>query len=267
MSDAGAIWQQNIQELSELLPRLRVAEWKDSVEAVEKIIDTVDLRDLRAIVAKSNDATLLKDVSLNEKRDMLRAALDRRQNEEMQHWQDDLRQAVEVGRIVAALKFAAQPPKAGTLVPAELRARLVALVVEQLTPLSPSERWVIVLEALAFSPVHNDVVPVGVPTKITPELTATVQRLAPLVPKIAALFGVVADPKARPPRPLRPEWQDRRKRDAKSRDGKPRDGKPRDGKPRDGKPQAAKPQAAKPQEATPDAAPSAPAESAVAVDN
>jgi hypothetical protein len=252
----------------ELLPRLRVAEWKDSVEAVEKIIGTVDLRDLRAIVAKSNDATLLKDVSLNEKRDMLRAALDRRQNEEMQHWQDDLRQAVEVGRIVAALKFAAQPPKAGTLVPAELRARLVTLVVEQLTPLSPSERWVIVLEALAFSPIHNEVVPVGVPAKITPELTATVQRLAPLLPKIAALFGVVADPKARPPRPLRPEWQDRKKRDAKSRNGKPRDGKPQQVKPRDSKPREARPQQSIPQQSIPqDASPSAPAESAVAADN
>jgi hypothetical protein len=204
---------------------------------------------------------------------MLRAALDRRQNEEMQHWQDDLRQAVEVGRIVAALKFAAQPPKAGTLVPAELRARLVTLVVEQLTPLSPSERWVIVLEALAFSPIHNEVVPVGVPAKITPELTATVQRLAPLLPKIAALFGVVADPKARPPRPLRPEWQDRKKRDAKSRNGKPRDGKPRDGKPQQVKPRDSKPREARPQQSIPqqsipqDASPSAPAESAVAADN
>jgi FtsZ-binding cell division protein ZapB len=196
----------------ELLPRLRVAEWKDSVEAVEKIIDTVDLRDLRAVVAKSNDPTLMKDASLNEKRDALRAALDRRQNEEMQHWQDDLRRAVEVGRIVAALKLAAQPPKAGTLVPADLRPRLVAQALEQLTPLSPSDRWVVVLEALAFSPIHNEVVPVAAPAKSTPELTATVTRLAPLLPKIAALFGVVVDPQARAPRPLRPEWRDRKKK-------------------------------------------------------
>jgi hypothetical protein len=194
----------------ELLPRLRVAEWKDSVEAVEKVIGTVDLRDLRAVVAKSNDPTLMKDASLNEKRDALRAALDRRQNEEMQHWQDDLRQAVEVGRIVAALKLAAQPPKAGTLVPADLRPRLVAQALEQLTPLSPSDRWVIVLEALAFSPIHNEVVPVAAPAKSTPELTATVTRLAPLLPAIAALFGVVVDPQARAPRPLRPEWRDRK---------------------------------------------------------
>lgn len=191
----------------ELLPRLRVAEWRDNVDAVEKIIDTVDLRDLRAIVAKSNDPTLLKDSALNEKRDWLRAALDRRQGEEMQHWAEDLRAAVDVGRVVAALKLAAQPPKAGTLVPADLRPRLAALTLEQLSPLSSSERWVIVLEALAFAPIHNEVVPSALPAKVSPELMATVTRLAPALPRIAALFGVAVDPKARMPRPLRNEWR------------------------------------------------------------
>lgn len=194
----------------EMLPRLRVAEWRDNVDAVEKIIDTVDLRDLRAIVAKSNDPTLLKDSSLNEKRDWLRAALDRRQGEELQHWAEDLRAAVDVGRVVAALKLAAQPPKAGTLVPADLRPRLVALTLEQLSPLSSSERWVIVLEALAFAPIHNEVVPSALPAKVSPELTATVTRLAPALPRIAALFGVAVDPKARMPRPLRNEWREKK---------------------------------------------------------
>ncbi len=194
----------------EMLPRLRVAEWRDSVDAVEKIIDTVDLRDLRAIVAKSNDPTLLKDASLNEKRDTLRVALDRRQAAEMQNWADDLRAAVDVGRIVAALKIAAQPPKAGTRPPDDLRPRLIALTLEQLTPLATGERWTIVLEALAFAPIHNEVVPTALPAKVTPELTATVQRLAPAIPRIAALFGVAVDPKARMPRPLRAEWRDKK---------------------------------------------------------
>ena len=206
----------------EMLPRLRVAEWRDHVDAVEKIIDTVDLRDLRAIVAKSNDPTLLKDSTLNEKREWLRASLDRRQGEEMQHWSDDLRAAVEVGRVVAALKLAAQPPKAGTLVPAEIRPRLVALTLEQLTPLSSSERWVIVLEALAFAPVHNDVVPTALPAKVSPELTATVTRLAPAIPRIAALFGVAVDPKARMPRPLRNEWRDKKAKKGDKPKGEPR---------------------------------------------
>ena len=207
----------------EMLPRLRVAEWRDSVDAVEKIIDTVDLRDLRAIVAKSNDPTLLKDASLNEKREALRVALDRRQTAEMQNWIDDLRAAVDVGRIVAALKIAAQPPKAGTPPPDDLRPRLVALTLEQLSPLATGERWVIVLEALAFAPIHNEVVPSALPAKVTPELTATVQRLAPAIPRIAALFGVAVDPKARMPRPLRAEWRDKKgkKGDKPAKSGKP----------------------------------------------
>jgi hypothetical protein len=194
----------------EMLPRLRIAEWRDSVEAVEKIIDTVDLRDLRAIVAKSNDPTLLKDASLNEKRDELRQALDRRQATEIQHWTEDLQAAADVGRIVAALKIAAQPPKADLRPSEELRRRLIALTLEQLSPLSTSDRWIIVLEALAFAPIHNEVVPTATPAKVTPELTATVTRLAPAIPRIAALFGITADPKARMPRPLRNEWRDRK---------------------------------------------------------
>jgi len=207
----------------EMLPRLRVAEWRDSVDAVEKIIDKVDLRDLRAIVAKSNDPTLLKDSSLNEKRDSLRAALERRQDEEMQHWSEDLRAAVDVGRVVAALRLAAQPPKAGTPVPTDLRPRIMALTLEQLTPLSSSDRWVVVLEALAFAPIHNEVVPTAVPAKVSPELTATVTRLAPAIPRIAALFGVAVDPQARMPRPLRMEWRDKRgkKHDKKGDKAKP----------------------------------------------
>ena len=202
----------------EMLPRLRIAEWRDSVEAVEKIIDTVDLRDLRAIVAKSNDPTLMKDASLTEKRDELRRALERRQATEIQNWVEDLQAAVDVGRIVAALKIAAQPPKADLRPTDELRRRLIALTLEQLTPLSTSDRWIVVLEALAFAPIHNEVVPTAIPTKVSPELTATVTRLAPAIPRIAALFGVVVDPKARMPRPLRNEWRDKKsKKPAKAK--------------------------------------------------
>jgi hypothetical protein len=201
-----------IDQMLELLPRLRVAEWRDTVEAVEKIIDTVDLRDLRSIVARSNDATLMKDASLNGKREELRVALKRREDEALAHWHEDLQAAVDVGRIVAALNLSGKPPKAGTPPSAEIKLRLVALTVEQLTPDASSERWAVVLEALAFAPIHNDAVPTALPQRVTPELIKTVTRLAPLIPKIAALFGVAVDPKARTPRPLPPV---RRDKDAK----------------------------------------------------
>ena len=198
-----------IDQMLELLPRLRVAEWRDTVDAVEKIIDTVDLRDLRSIVARSNDATLMKDASLNGKREELRLALKRREDEALSHWHEDLRAAVDVGRIVAALNMSGKPPKAGTPPSAEIKLRLVALTVEQLTPDATSDRWIVVLEALAFAPIHNDVVPTALPQRVTPELIKTVTRLAPLIPKIAALFGVTVDAKARAPRPLPPMRRDK----------------------------------------------------------
>jgi hypothetical protein len=198
-----------VDQMLEVLPRLRVAEWRDSVDAVESIIDTVDLRDLRSVVARANDATLMKDASLNGKREELRAALKRREDEALAHWLEDLRAAVDVGRIVAALNMSGKPPKAGTPPPAEVKQRLVAQTVEQLTADATSDRWSVVLEALAFAPVHNDVVPTALPARVTPELTKTVTRLAPLIPKIALLFGITADPKARTPRPLAPVRRDK----------------------------------------------------------
>ena len=64
-----------------------------------------------------------------------------------------------------------------------------------------SERWGTVLDAVAYSPVRQQVRPQGLPSKITPELQATVKKLAKRVPDIAAMFGPPAGatpPKARP---------------------------------------------------------------------
>ena len=77
------------------------------------------------------------------------------------------------------------------------------------------------LEALAFAPIHNEVVPTGVPAIVSPELTATVQRLAPAIPRIAALFGVEIAPKAQMPRPLRNEWRDKKAKTTKKPVTKP----------------------------------------------
>jgi hypothetical protein len=69
---------------------------------------------------------------------------------------------------------------------------------------------------------------------ISEDLTKTVTRLGPLMPQIAALFGIAVDPKARPPRPLQIPRGDKgpHKRAGdlnKSADGKPGADKPRRG--------------------------------------
>ena len=109
-----------------------------------------------------------------------------------------------VGRIVRALKLSSQPPKAGIRFPTELAGKLAEATTANLTPDALPDRWIAVLEALAFAPVRTLVTVAEKPQQTSDELTATVTRLAPLLPQIAALFDVVAKDGAPAPKPLRP---------------------------------------------------------------
>ncbi|MEY4010239.1 MAG: hypothetical protein RLZZ93_931, partial [Actinomycetota bacterium] len=137
----------------------------------------------------------------------------------------------KVGRVVRALKLSSQPPKAGVPFPPPLAAQLAAATTAALTIDAPADRWIALLEAAAFSPVRLQVNPVSPSSAVSPELTKTVMRLAPLMPQIAALFGVVVDPKAPAPRPLRPQRSDKPqgKKDAARGDRPPRQPRPADG--------------------------------------
>lgn len=194
-----------------LLPRLKVAEWRDMADAAMQILDDIDLRDLRAIVAKANDPQLLADSSTTDLREAMRLALDRRQESEITQWHAALEEALGVGRVVAALRLASNPPKAGMPPQPEMNARLVACVAENLVPDATSERWIIVLEALAFSPVRLAVRPSQVPQKVSQELLTTVARLGRALPQIAELFGIPVASDAPMPRPLRPTRRDNKK--------------------------------------------------------
>ena len=190
-----------IQIAEQLLPRLRVAEWRDKALAAEKIIEEVDVRDLRGIVV-SADQLVAIDESTRALVAKMKQALVVRQEAETKNWLDDVAAATNVGRVVRALRLSSQPPKAGVPFPPALAQQLVDATVAGLTVDAPSERWIALLEAAAFSPVHAKVLPAAVPTVITEDLTKTVTRLGPLMPQIAALFGITVDPKARAPRPL-----------------------------------------------------------------
>ena len=138
------------------------------------------------------------------------------------------------------MRLSSQPPKAGVPFPAPLAAQVVAATVAGLTTDAPSERWIALLEAAAFSPVHAKVLPAAVPTVISEDLTKTVTRLGPLMPQIAALFGIAVDPKARPPRPLQVPRGDKGPHKRAGELNKSADGKPGADKPRRGpKPQGA----------------------------
>ena len=59
----------------ELLPRLRVAEWYDRAEAAKKLSGDIDLRDLRSVVAASDDPMVARDKSTRSLADELRDLL------------------------------------------------------------------------------------------------------------------------------------------------------------------------------------------------
>ena len=96
------------------------------------------------------------------------------------------------------------PPKAGVPFPHELGSKLGEATIASLSAEDPADRWIAVLEAAAFSPIRTQITPAAAPAQPAPELIATVTRLAPLLPQIAALFGIEVPEKAPVPKPLRP---------------------------------------------------------------
>ncbi|MFM7253024.1 MAG: hypothetical protein ACKO27_08155 [Ilumatobacteraceae bacterium] len=201
----AAIDDKGILKIAEdLQPALRVAEWRDRAEAALSDIDDLDLRDLRSVVVAADDPMVARDDSTRELADRLKAALATKQEQELAQWLGDIDAALGVGRVVRALKLSSQPPKAGVRFPAELAGRLAAAANENLTPDALAERWVAVLEAAAFSPIRQLVAPTAKPAQVSDELLATVKRLGPALPKVAALFDLAVDAKAAQPKPLRP---------------------------------------------------------------
>ena len=197
---------------SDILPKLRVAEWLDKAEAAKLDIELLDLRDLRAVVAGSDDPMVVRDETTRVLAGELKIALKVHQEKEMNQWIDDMKSAVEVSRVVRALKLSGEPPKAGVLFPAELGGQIAKAATDSLASDAGADRWIAVLEALAFSPIRAQVKPAAAPVATTDTLRETVKRLAPLLPQIAALFGIEVAPGAQAPRPLRPPRQARQVR-------------------------------------------------------
>ena len=189
---------------SDILPKLRVAEWLDKADAAKKDLSTIDLRDLRAVVVGADDPMVVRDEATREIAAELKLALKSRQESEMSQWLDDIKLAISASRVLRAIKLSGEPPKAGVLFPQELSQQLVKAASESLSNEASADRWIAILEALAFSPIRTLVKPLGAPQATTDALRQTVKRLAPLIPQIAALFAIEIQPGAQAPRPLRP---------------------------------------------------------------
>ena len=188
----------------DLIPRLRVADWLDRAEAAMRQMEHLDLRDLRSVVAAADDPVVAREEATRELAASLKQSLVTKQDEELTLWLGDVEAALEVGRVVRALRLSSQPPKAGVPFPGPLATRLGEATTQSLLPTDGPERWIAVLEAAAFSPVRALVTPAAAPEQPAAELVATVKRLGPLLPHIAALFGVEVRANASAPKPLRP---------------------------------------------------------------
>ena len=188
----------------QLLPKLRVAEWLDRADAAKADLEELDLRDLRSVVAAGDDPMVARDETTRGIAEELKQALVAKQEKELQLWYGDIDAAIGVGRIIRALKLSSQPPKAGVRFPAELAKKLSDVATASLTADSLSDRWSALLEAAAFSPVRTMVQPTAKPEQPSDDLLSTVKRLGPLLPQVAALFGVEVKQGATAPKPLRP---------------------------------------------------------------
>jgi len=212
----------------QLLPQLRAAEWSDRAEAAKRQLEHLDLRDLRSVVAAAEDPAVTRDESTRQLAAELKAGLAEKQDQEMSRWFEDITAALDVGRVIRALRMSGEPPKAGVPFPQELATRLVEGANTSLTPDDGADRWSAVLEAAAFSPVRSQVQPGSPPAQVTEELRATVTRLGPLLPQVAAQFGIEVKPGAPAPRPLRPTRPAKSTKSAKSA-GRPPRGTPPSG--------------------------------------
>ncbi|CAN5844439.1 hypothetical protein BH18ACT2_BH18ACT2_07100 [soil metagenome] len=193
-----------VKMAEELIPRLRVADWLDRAEAAQRQLAHLDLRDLRSVVASADDPAVARDESTRTLAVELKQSLIAKQDEELRLWLADVEAAVDVGRVVRALRLSAMPPKAGVPFPPVLARRLSEVATASLLPTDGPDRWAAVLEAAAFSPVRSLVTPAAPAEQRNDDLLATVRRLGPLLPHIAALYGVEVRPGAPAPRPLRP---------------------------------------------------------------
>ena len=187
-----------------LLPKLRVADWLDKAEAAKSDLATLDLRDLRSVVVASEDPMVMRDETTRALAAELKTALKERQDAAQTLWLSDINDALKVGRTVRALKMTSEPPKAGQPFPSELGAKLAQAATAGLTTETAPDRWIALLEALAFSPIRGQVKLTTLPQQPSEALLATVKRISSLLPQIASLFGVEVSPGVSAPRPLRP---------------------------------------------------------------
>jgi hypothetical protein len=191
------------EPLLEIAERLRnraqAAAWRDRADAALAQVDDLDLRDLRSVVNAAADGG--RDEEARNLAAQLREALADRVEKEQAAWVDEVAENLRDGRVVRALRLSSRPPKAGSPLPPDLSAQLIAATGAALTSETGPQRWATILDALAFSPIRRRVVPESLPDKLSADLRSTIARLGTRLPEVAHIFDITPDEApSRPPR-------------------------------------------------------------------
>jgi hypothetical protein len=180
----------------ELLPVVKLADWKDRATAAQSAGKDYRLRELRTVVAASR--TVILDEEGRALAKTLQESLERRVTALREEWLARITNAIKEGRIQQALEASIRPPEPGTRCPADLAVALAAAAGEAMTAEVPPEEWMKMLDAVVLSPVRRTVKPAGIPADEVARQAA--RHAAGSVPALAKLLGLRIPPP--PPRRL-----------------------------------------------------------------
>src|SRR5580704_3901706 len=151
----------------ELLPVVKLADWKDRASVAQTSGKEYRLRELRAVVTASR--TLNLDEEGRSLAKSLKESLDGRVTALREEWLARMTNAIKEGRVQQALEASIRPPEPGTRLPADL----------------PPEEWMHLLDTVIQSPVRRTVKPVGIPDDEVAKQAA--RHAAGMVPALAKL--------------------------------------------------------------------------------
>jgi hypothetical protein len=183
----------------ELLPVVRLADWKDRASVAQVAGKEYRLRELRAVVAASRTVNLDEEGRAMAK--ALQESLDQRTTALREEWLARITNALNDGRVQQAVEASIRPPEPGTRCPADLAVRLAAAAGEAMTADLVPEDWMRLLDAVVASPVRRTVKPSGIPDDEVAKQAA--RNAAGAVPALAKLLGLRIPPP--PPRRVNTE--------------------------------------------------------------
>ncbi len=178
----------------ELLPVVKLAEWKDRASVAQTAGKDYRLRELRAVVAASR--TVILDDEGRALAKSLQESLDTRVTALRDEWLARIQNGIKEGRVLQALEASIRPPEPGTRCPADLAVQLAQAASEAMTADLAPEEWMRLLDTVVASPVRRTVKPAGIPDDEVAKQAA--RHAAGMVPALAKLLGLRIPPP--PPR-------------------------------------------------------------------